>query len=90
MNNSDIPLYRLEMTGCSGTVFTPIKLPVDGFARNGDGKPIWDELDEFVKSFEESLKPGGDNHQLGHETVLDARIIRQSDGQIVVQWNRWA
>ena len=86
MDNSDIPLYRLEMIASNGSVFTPIKWPVDEFARNGEGKPIWDELDEFVKSFEESLKPGGDNHQLGHEFVLDARIIHQSDGEIVVHW----
>ena len=90
MDNSDVPLYRLEMTGCSGTVFTPIKWPVDGVARNDDGDPNWDELDNFIRAFEKSLRPGGDRHQLGLDSVGTARIIRQSDGEIMVHWYRRA
>ncbi len=78
------------MSGCSGTVFPPIKWPDDEVAQNDDADPNQDELDDLIRAFEESLKPGGDNHQLGPETVLDARIIRQSDGEIVVHWSRSA
>ena len=76
------------MTACSGAVFTPIQWPVEGVAQNGNDKPNREELDDFIRTFEESLKPGGDNHQLGLDSISDARIIRQSDGEIVVQWNR--
>ena len=88
MDNSDMPLYRLEMIASNGSVLTPIKWPVCGVARIGNGKPNWDELDDFIRAIEESLKPGGDNHQLGLDSVRIARIIRQSDGEIVVHWNR--
>ncbi len=86
MDNSEIPLYRLEMIASNGSVLTPIKWPVDGVARNGDGDPNWDELNEFVKTFVESLKPGGEKHRMGIDSISDARIIRQSDGEIVVHW----
>ncbi len=87
MDNSGIPLFRLEMKGCSGTVFTPIKWPDDEVAQNDDADPNRDELDDFIRAFEESLEPGGDNHQWGLDAISDARIIRQSDGEIVVYWS---
>jgi hypothetical protein len=90
MSNSNIPLYRLEMTACSGTVFTPSKWPVEGFARNGDGDPHWAELNDFIRTFEESLKARSDHEQFGLDSVGTARIIRQSDGEIMVHWNRRA
>jgi hypothetical protein len=54
----------------------------------GDGKPTTANIDRWVTSYEESLKPGGPNAHLGLHQVSYARIIRQSDNQIVAEWNR--
>jgi|GEM_PF-6713719 hypothetical protein len=76
------------MTACNGRVFTPMPWHVNGVAQNGDGKLNREQLDDFIRAFEESLKPGGGNHQLGLDFVLDARINRQSDGEMVVHWDQ--
>jgi hypothetical protein len=54
-----------------------------------EGKPTTANIDKWVDTFEESMKPGGCNAHLGFHPVLSAEILDQFNGnEVVATWTR--
>jgi len=53
------------------------------------GRPTTANLDKWVTSYEESLKPGGCNAHLGYDPVVSVEIKRNVvGGDVVASWER--
>lgn len=52
------------------------------------GRPTTENIDRYVTTMEESMKPGGVNAHLGFSPILEVQIVRQSTGEVVASWER--
>ena len=87
MGRSKTPPYRLEMSGSSVQAWR-VK---DQYGIPGNGKPTRENLIKYLRGFVASLKAGGVNEHISKElgyvpTPSWAKIIRQSDGQVMAEW----
>lgn len=91
MGRITTPPYRIEIK-CSDSrySFTPMAWRVrsNNAGIRADGKPTVANLDKWVTAYEDSLRPGGCNAHLGIHSVVSAKIIRQSDNEVVAEWIR--
>jgi hypothetical protein len=84
MGRITTPTYRLEITDHTGEFgMTPMAWRV----RDG-GKPTTENIDKWVTAFEASLLTH--NKHLGIFSIKSARIVRQSTGDVVAEWQRRA
>lgn len=86
------PAYRVELR-CRGCQHTPAAWRVKGkYGVRGSGTPNLKNLHEWVVGLELSCLPDGVNKAVffnyGYCPILSARIIRQSDGEIMAEWDR--
>ena len=54
----------------------------------GYGQPTMENLDRWVMAFEDATKPGGCNAHCGYDPIVEAKIVRQSTGEVLVDWKR--
>lgn len=90
MGKSVMVRYRIEIV-CSGTVtYTPMewRTKTTRLYGSGFGKPTTKNIATWVGNFESSHLPNGVNSHLGPVTILSAKIIDQSTGEIVATWQR--
>jgi hypothetical protein len=64
-----------------GSHYTPMAWPT-----KHAGRPSDEALRAYVEGFEASTREGGVNAHLGEEFVLDARVVRQSNGEVVATY----
>jgi hypothetical protein len=86
MGRSTTPEFVVEMREHDGgRRFTPQAWRVKGqHGIPGDGKPTKENLERFVKKFEESTEPGGANSHLGPTRIVYARIRQNCTGGATV------
>lgn len=74
------PAYRIEFR-VAGAHWTPS-------AWNGkrDGRPTDAKLADHVAALEASTRPGGVNEHLGETVVFSARVVRQSNDEVVASY----
>lgn len=75
------PTYRIEIRTTDRYAWTPIAWDTRRY-----GRPTDDALDTFVSDLEASTRPGGVNAHLGTTYVRTARVIRQADDTVVVDY----
>jgi hypothetical protein len=78
--NSTTPTFRVEMKATGGA-YTPAAWPTKHLGRPSDST-----LAAYVESFEASTREGGVNAHLGAVTVWSAKVIRQSNSQVVASY----
>jgi hypothetical protein len=96
MGKSYTPIYivTIEIDNPDMLYFTPSACSawrVRG-SRNpplkGHGAPTLANLHNYVVALELSCLPNGVNAHLGCITISNAKIVRQSDDEIMAEWNR--
>ena len=87
MGRTMTPAYRVECTA-TGYGLTPMAwhvAPRGQMVGAGYGKPTTANLEKFVADLNASFQPGGVNPLPGCR-VVTARIVRQSDGQVMARY----
>lgn len=82
MKKSTTPAFRIEWT-VAGSYYTPTAWPTKHV-----GQPSNKTLAKHIAHFEGSCHPGGCNAHLGIQMVLEAQVIRQSNGEVVATYKR--
>ena len=82
MGRSITPTFRLEMT-VPGKYITP-----SGWDTKHAGRPNNETLRKHIDHFETSCKPGGVNAHLGIMVVSSARVVRQSNDEVVAEYKQ--
>lgn len=80
MGRSVTPTFRVELH-VLGSVYTPQAWPTKHAGRPSDAT-----LKAYVEEFEASTRSGGVNAHLGEEFVMDAKVVRQSNGEVVATY----
>jgi hypothetical protein len=81
------PTYRVELGGVVDiTIARRVSVTPQGWDVKRYGSPTEARLDAFVADFEEATLPGGVNEHCGILRVGSAKIVRQSDDRVIVEW----
>ncbi len=76
MGTTYTPTFRVELDGCEARAWNSKR----------HGRPTDDNLARYVRITNESYLPGGCNEHLNSAPHWSARLIRQSNGQVVAEW----
>lgn len=95
MGKTFTPTYRLEVTENARKSYTaPLRGMHNTFGWKAKeyGKPTTANLEKWITAYHESLKLGGCNEHLSRSlgylpTLKAAKIIRQSTGEVMAEWN---
>jgi hypothetical protein len=80
------PTYRLEVE-CEGAVLTPAIWRVGSHVpTQGHGRPTVENIARWVRAVEEARNPVYE--RLGLHRIVRARIIHQTSGKVVAEWQR--